>query len=710
MSARLPRDAFAPEPLRALLVLNVAGLAALAVGLNLLHDTTLGFSWPDAIAGIGSQIGRTLPAAVLSILVTGLNLLAGAVVMRVALGSPFQSLTTALLGGLAGAILVDTALLMLLGGLGLFIWPVIALCLGAVLLVGLRYRPLVVLTRRPALDPPLLTWSLIAAVWAAPLLLQLGSPVVPFMDVLPNHVAPVEHLRTYGRFDVLSTMPSPIYGPSRIFLGYVALLATIATLANLPAALAVASFAFPLTVLTAVGVYHLTSVLFGRTAGYWMMFTFPLTFVFMRVPDARATALAVPLVAFALALPYSTDPSNPRAFHIGLASGLGAALLVHPLMGSMALLTVLLLTLLPPHQLAPGIFTGAAGAAAIATPQALTMLGVPLPPWVGLFAFPLAIGSAWLVSRLRPPMPLIARSIVATVFVIALLFSREVVSDSAGAVADLVSRFPLLTLGLVLGAFVGWRERNWSLIVAGLAAWILATLSLRLVPPETVLGQSVRFEIPKTFGYWTPFLFALAGAVGLRELWNRPRPDGILRLLVAAALVAFLVLPSEAGHERTDEIVEYRMAESLSIALHHAQDGYWKGYPDARTLIDRDQQEIIGILREEQRQGRLRSGTQVLHFAESFQQWVATPLGVFAGVLETTVSKDPERSMQTVGGRLHGLDEARQLLRGDYPYVVVEGTQLPPEVRSEVVAAGYRPIFANPRGEIFFRESRAGSP
>jgi hypothetical protein len=440
------------------------------------------------------------------------------------------------------------------------------------------------------------------------------------------------------------------------------------------------------------------------------MFTFPLTFVFARVPDARATALAVPLVAFATALPYATDPLRPRALHIALASGLGAALLVHPLMGSMAILTVLLLTLLPPHQLAPRMFTGVAGAAVIATPQALTMLGVALPAWVGLLAFPLAIAFAWLVSQLRPPMPLVARCIVVAALLIALLFSREVVGDSAGAAADLVSRFPLLTLGLVLGAFLGWRERNWSLIVAGLAAWILATLSIRLVPPETVLGQSVRFELPKTFGYWTPFLFALAGAVGLRELWNRSRPHGILRLILAASLVALLVLPSRTDHERTDEIVEYRMAESLSIALHHAQDGYWKGYPDARTLIDRDQQDIIGFLREEQRQGRLRSGTQVLHFAESFQQWTATPLGVFAGVLETTVSKDPERSMQTVGGRLHGLDETHQLLQGDYPYVVVEGMQLPPEVRSEVVAAGYRLIFTNPRGEIYFRESRAGPP
>ena len=41
----------------------------------------------------------------------------------------------------------------------------------------------------------------------------------------------------------------------------------------------------------------------------------------------------------------------------------------------------------------------------------------------------------------------------------------------------------------------------------------------------------------------------------------------------------------------------------------------------------------------------------------SFQQWVATPLGVFDGVTETFVSLDPEVSHQTVGGRLFGFED-----------------------------------------------------
>ena len=98
--------------------------------------------------------------------------------------------------------------------------------------------------RRPAA-----WWLLVGLVWAGPLIIQLASPAAPFMDVLPNHVAPVEHVRVFGSFATLTTSPSPIYGPSRLMLGYVGLLGDLTTIANLEAILAVAAFALPLTIL-----------------------------------------------------------------------------------------------------------------------------------------------------------------------------------------------------------------------------------------------------------------------------------------------------------------------------------------------------------------------------------------------------------------------------------------------------------------------------
>ena len=72
--------------------------------------------------------------------------------------------------------------------------------------------------------------ALVAVVWAGPVLLQLASPVVPFIDVLPNYVGPVEHLRTFGWFSPLSETQSPIIGPIRTVLGYDGLLGALATM------------------------------------------------------------------------------------------------------------------------------------------------------------------------------------------------------------------------------------------------------------------------------------------------------------------------------------------------------------------------------------------------------------------------------------------------------------------------------------------------
>jgi hypothetical protein len=94
----------------------------------------------------------------------------------------------------------------------------------------------------------------------------------------------------------------------------------------------------------------------------------------------------------------------------------------------------------------------------------------------------------------------------------------------------------------------------------------------------------------------------------------------------------------------------------------------------------------------------------VLHVASSFQQWSSTPLGVFDGVDETSVSLNPEVSHQTVGGRLFGLDSLAAFLgSGEFGYVVLEPKDLPAGLRDQVLDAGYASTFANDQGEIFVR-------
>ncbi len=119
-------------------------------------------------------------------------------------------------------------------------------------------------------------------------------------------------------------------------------------------------------------------------------------------------------------------------------------------------------------------------------------------------------------------------------------------------------------------------------------------------------------------------------------------------------------------------------------------------------VVNKPRQEILDAVRAEIDAGRLRHDTPVLHLAKSFQQWVATPLGVFAGVTETFISLDPEHSHHTVGGRLFGLEDLPGFLAsGSYRYLVLESDGLPDGLRDQAVAAGYMTIFVNEQGEVF---------
>jgi hypothetical protein len=177
--------------------------------------------------------------------------------------------------------------------------------------------------------------------------------------------------------------------------------------------------------------------------------------------------------------------------------------------------------------------------------------------------------------------------------------------------------------------------------------------------------------------------------------------SGVVAIFLLAAALPVRLEPIEAlllgGH---------RISETVSIDLRAAEFGFWGGYPDSRTIITPAQAELVERLRDEVTAGRLQSTTPVLHVAFNFQQWDATPIGVFGGMLETMVSEQTEVSSHTAGGRLHPLDDLDGLLQTGYPYVLFEPGDLPAGLRDRIVGAGYVSLFVNTQGEIFmaFRE------
>jgi hypothetical protein len=692
-----------------------------------------GFSPGGVLVSLGAELPTTLPAAILVATAALLNVAAGAILVRHLRQAPFASWSDLVLGGYAGAILLDAFLLFTLGGVSLFV----QLALGAVLAVtivgGLHARPLVSEALRLGRPRPA-RWLLIGLVWCGPLLLALASPVVPFADVLPNHVAPAEHLRVFGGFESLATYPSPLYGPSRLFLGYTALMGALSTLTGLPAALAVAASVGPLVVVSAVSARRLASAAFGRAAGFWALLAFPLSFTFVRLSDARDSVAALPLAALALATLAASseerrvDPRPPGRPDWLLAAALTAATLVHPLVGALTSGSVVLLVLADPGRLAARAIPALAATAIAVLPQVAVMLGyAPAPAW-GVVAFAAAALAAILLARIvdrgswsrissrmwsrissrmwsRASSRISSRQATTGLLLAGALSVAVVAAVEPGVLAQagqwLNPAFPLLFGAAdlaIVGLFPTARSGR-RLLVAPLAVGVASLLVVALIPGSSLVADSLRYEVPKAVGYWLPWVCvpAAAALVAAVVSWRGP---AIVRYALVGGFLAIVLLP--LGPPAPDTLqASHSVADDLAYDLRTAELGYWQGYPDPRLVVDAAGRELLDFLRVEVSSGRLGADAQVLHVARSYEPWANVPIAVFTGVEETVVSEDATPTIFTAGGRVHPLASLSAELHDGFSYVVLEPTGLPPDVRPAIISAGYRPVFANSEAEVF---------
>jgi hypothetical protein len=698
---------------RRLELVSAAAVVAIVVGIRMLDGTALASNWAGAVSGVASQLPVTLPAALAVLATTAVQLAAGAVLIRSLSGEPYRTVIDAVLGGLVGAVAIGLVALMAFGSLGWFVPVALVALNGVVIGLGWFIRPWFVETPRPRFGWPTVAGVLVILAWSGSVILQLASPVVPFIDVLPNHVAPAQHLATFGAFDVLTTAPSPIYGPSRMFLGYTGLLGTATVLSGQPAGLSVAAFTLPATVLVGAGMVRLASGVAsdgirGLGAGsvgigWWMLIAFTLTESFARMADARATVIVLAITAFVL-VALLEGGERPRP--IVLAVGLATAVFLHPLVGLLTAAVVAAMVALQPDRYARLGVPGLAGGGVLALPQAMTMVGVDLPSALGLLAIPPGLAIVWLFDRWEAGRRWFAVGLrvggaVATVLVVvAALPSAQAWARTA---VDFFLDYPLLGLTVVLAGAVVGRRAFPVMPVAALIIGLLAVLAAAAVPWQAIGIEGVDFEVTKTLHYWTPVFLAVLAAGALRGVWTRPDLVPWTRTVAVGLFLVTAALPIRVAPIEPLHLGEHRMSETLSIDLRFAETGFWLGYPDPRTVINAEQQELVDRLRDEVTAGLIESTTPILHVAFNFQQWDATPIGVFGGMLETMVSEQTEVSSHTAGGRLHPFSELDNQLDEAFPYVVFEPEGLPADTRDRILAAGYQSIFENSLGEILVR-------
>jgi hypothetical protein len=743
-------------------IVLLMAIVVLYAGLEIVRvSTAWGFSYDGAVNGVLSQIGVTGPAILLMSIATAANVLAGAIVLRLIGGPAFRRLSDLVLAGFVCAVVLDSLAVFLLGSIGLFGWPELIL-LHAVILGAYaatrRRRPLLASPVRVRFSRPAAWWLIVLAVWAGPVIIALASPAVPFMDVLPNHVAPVEHIRVFGSFSTLTTSPSPIYGPSRLMLGYVAFLAQLTTITNLDAVLSEAAFAVPFTFIIALAVRRLAGELFGGSAGFWALLTFPLTFTFMRIPDSRGTVVVFPLAAWALITisaelkarrTAGADSAAPapdsaarrsRLPDLSLAFAIGGGFLVHPLVGLVGATAAAGALVLYPIPLARRLVPALAGGLLIAAPQVLTMGGINAPSWVGAVLIVAGIGTAFglsalvglLADRLARPAATLSRYIsaartdgnlgtldpfdmaramlVAGVIVALLIIAAGTIQPSADPTnpadpaAELMMYFPHLVWLSLIGAALSVLRlgRGWILLGCGVAAGLAAWAATGYIGYADLTQQAVHYEVPKSVQYWLPVMLAV-GAAGALAAISRQRSLGYFRAVFVAGVLVIAIYPTTMPLTSNVQIGEHRASESLGLAFREAQLGYWNfnGYPDARLIIDEPRQEVVDKLRSEEIAGRLGPNTRVLHIAYSFQEWSSVPIGVFTGAMETSISTSPEVSIHTEGGRLLGLDRLTTELASGYGYVVFEPGGMNPGIAGTIKAAGYHQIWSNSQAIIY---------
>jgi hypothetical protein len=448
---------------------------------------------------------------------------------------------------------------------------------------------------------------------------------------------------------------------------------------------------------------RLASSVAGIGLGWWMLVAFTLTESFARMADSRATVLVLAVTAFCLV---ELLESGERPRPMVLAVGLGAAVFLHPLVGLLTAAVVTALVALQPDRYARVGIPGLVGGGILSIPQAMTMVGIDLPSAVGLLVIPPAIAAVWALDRWeagRRGLAIGVRVLAVAATVVVVVAALPSAGQWLTTFTDFFLDYPVLGLTVVLAGAVVGRRAFPVLPVAAVIIGLLAVLAAAAIPWGVVGIEGVDFEVTKTLHYWTPVFLAVLAAAALRGVWVRPELVSWTRTAAIGLFLVTAALPIRAAPIDAFHLGEHRMSETLSIDLRFAETGFWVGYPDSRTVINPVQQELVDVLRDEVSAGRLRSTTPVLHVAFNFQQWDATPIGVFGGMLETMVSEETEVSSHTAGGRLHPFSALDEQLAQGFPYVVLEPEDLPEDTRDRILAAGYEPIFRNAQGEVLVR-------
>ncbi|HKN01932.1 MAG TPA: hypothetical protein VJX23_15555 [Candidatus Binataceae bacterium] len=658
--------------------MGVAIVTLLAI--HRLRDFPYHLSWLLAWGGIRPLLGETLWAAIKVWIFWGWStaVLAG-FALRI---DPDLDHADALLAGAGGVWVCAYLLGNLIGPIGLFNTPTIwgLLALGT---VSLWRNPPRFQVRAPTSGQKLAALAvLLLAVSYLPL--QLGSPLVPFMDVL-SYPSSVQRILTFGVYHPFNNDPYGCWGP---YAQTPALELFYALLAfgshTYVAALAESGAMLPMAALMIFATWRLGKTLFDDTAGGVASLFLFFTCLFRRAQGMRGTAVDFALVGLGLAFFMSR---RSRALFAAGALMLGTAVASHAIDGALAMIVAGVGATLwlaeSDHRRFGAGAVALVGAILMALPEFLIAFQhrapypiIPAVQLTGVVA--IIVAAQWSTEtagfREQWLLTALSRSFIA-VFVFAVFYRHASVPITLyQRIADNLPMLTLFCFGGLIAAFAApWEtaESQYSGLAA--VALLLGIVGESLFPVLRALSHTPSAAMMasdvwiKLWDYWCPyfltlpagFLFALAYV-----RWSRP-----------ATMFVLLTLLIYPWHQNTKpayyDSVEHSVAEQWAFNLHTAAVGYWTDYADRRWTFTPWEMNLIKVLNAEVASGRITPATHILHICKSISVWSMLQVPVLTGINDDPIEyqHDPN-SLWEGGSRVRGMNEFAAALATRPPYML----------------------------------------
>ena len=609
-------------------------------------------------------------------------------------------------GLIAGAGLLWTGAYLLgqaLGPIGLFRAPTI----WALLLIGAgllwRYPPARVGAIAGATERRLaLLAALIIAIVILPL--QLGSPVVPYYDVL-SYPASAQRIISFGKYLPFDNDPFGCWGPQAQTPGLELLYALIGMGSNTPLALlAESAMIVPIAALIVCATYKLGATLISDEAGAMASLLLPLTIIFRRSVGMRGTAVDLALAALALGFLLDQRASRVRITLGGLF--LGAAIASHSIDGGLATMVaaITIAAFLPSGQFRcflNGVII-LLGVVAIAAPDVAITLARPLPyPVLPLIQIGggglVVIGARSLAAQPLRWLALPQWSNRGLVLLFLAMVAWRVVEQRYSVMETVARNFPITTGAALIGTFalaifaskVPAHLGGFAImpLFVGLGLEI-ATGSLWRVAANPSFQAAVSDIVPKLQEYWIPYFLVFPAAVPFALTYRRS--SHALTILFVLALVIY---PWNQRLNASYDYVEHSLTEELGITLGTGSGGYWFSSGDSRWALDRDGFALVDFLRGEQALGRITTATHVLHLANDVKvNGDFDRFAVYTGIDDDPIVNEiPATDLGWLaGGRVRRMEQLPVALAKMPPYIL---EQIPPPAGLADPPAGYSLVF-----------------